>query len=386
MDEVGQPGGAQPGTSGDHWAGEALVGGADAAQHDRTPWPPNVLPDDFESASADIIAPISPAWRSSAQNRIIDDASDHAQLLASLRVARANIGRAITGRAVVNALTEDTIESYQVAVNEPESGAGIPGEAAAERAISSPSAPVVGLPVAGLPVAASPVAGLPVVEEAIDHSAAVRSSSDPLNDAADPVVVPSALHVSPAAEPAGVPAGVPFDPVMRHSVPPPRSPSNRIPTESSTEPPRRAATDSYRASPAPSEPAEPPAVAAGGAGGAADGGQTPSPPGSCPAVAAPHSRSAGCARGTGRRRLRLLRRRHRDHPAAPGGWAGAEPDRKSSAPRRAAGRATSRSRRHCRAGGRPARARRCERAASRKSRWHAHAATRSCRRCGSRPG
>ncbi|HEY2793268.1 MAG TPA: hypothetical protein VGJ28_12965, partial [Micromonosporaceae bacterium] len=45
---------------------------------------------------------------------MFDGASDHAQLLASLRVARANIGRAPAGNAVLDPLTEDTIESLIV--------------------------------------------------------------------------------------------------------------------------------------------------------------------------------------------------------------------------------------------------------------------------------
>jgi hypothetical protein len=139
VDEVGQPGGAQPGWGGERPADDAFVGRsglpesngvrpANGAHPANGTHPANGnQPVNGErstngsngavhanGSTTPVAAPISPAWRVAQPHRMFDGASDHAQLLASLRVARANIGRAPAGNAVLDPLTEDTIESLTV--------------------------------------------------------------------------------------------------------------------------------------------------------------------------------------------------------------------------------------------------------------------------------
>jgi hypothetical protein len=66
-----------------------------------------------------VAAPISPAWRGAEPRGMFEGGTDHAQLLASLRVARASIGRAPVTSAGLTSLTEDTIESYPLPTTPP---------------------------------------------------------------------------------------------------------------------------------------------------------------------------------------------------------------------------------------------------------------------------
>ncbi len=63
---------------------------------------------------ADMIVPISPSWQTAPIAKPIDAATDHAQLLASLRVTRASIARNAIGHHMSEALFEDTVESLTV--------------------------------------------------------------------------------------------------------------------------------------------------------------------------------------------------------------------------------------------------------------------------------
>jgi hypothetical protein len=121
VDEVGQPGGAQPGTYKDQSAGAAKAGGSSVVAATGSNPPESVQDRPVDGFDADTVVPISPSWQAApiAQQTApiaepIDATTDHALLLASLRVTRASIARNAIGHHMSDALLEDTVESLTV--------------------------------------------------------------------------------------------------------------------------------------------------------------------------------------------------------------------------------------------------------------------------------